>query len=490
MRLAQRYTVTLVLGILLVIGCYDLFAVQAGRSEFEAHMADTLALISRGLSIDVAEVARASGDAQAQRLIGARNGQSGDIRTRWVRFDAPPGDARRPVVDAARLAALTIGSEFEVVRGKLAGDERMYVYRPFRQDGPVRDLIEVSESLRPVRDQVHRSLVGILIKSGLVVVLGGAAALALGLWMIGRPIRVLIEQSRRVGEGDLSARVNVGRHDELSALGAAMNTMCERLDETQRHLSSETAARIAALEQLRHADRLKTVGQLASGVAHELGTPLNVVAGYAKVIAAGDASPDETLEGARIIGEQTARITAIIRQLLDFARRGRPHLEAGDLRAVAERTARMLSALAKARRVEIALDLGAAPALVEMDANQIQQALTNVVANGVQAMPDGGTLRVALSHERRRPAAGGEERDAVRLSVIDEGVGIAPADLERVFEPFFTTKEIGEGTGLGLSVAWGIVEEHGGWIAVESEPGKGSRFSLFLPAATAREVAA
>jgi signal transduction histidine kinase len=118
-----------------------------------------------------------------------------------------------------------------------------------------------------------------------------------------------------------------------------------------------------------------------------------------------------------------------------------------------------------------------------MDEGQVQQALTNLVLNGIQAMPNGGHLRIALQRERACPDSG-IEGEYARLSVADEGTGIAAADLPRVFEPFFTTKDVGEGTGLGLSVSYGIVEEHGGWIAVESQPGKGSRFSILLPVAS------
>jgi two-component system NtrC family sensor kinase len=259
--------------------------------------------------------------------------------------------------------------------------------------------------------------------------------------------------------------------------------MCDRLLEAREQLAAESLAKLAAVEQLRHADRVATVGQLASGIAHELGTPLNVVAGYAKMIVSGDDTREEDAEGARVIVEQAVRMTAIIRQLLDFARRGEPHLENGDLPTVADRTVKMLAHLATQRQVEIHLSSPSGPARVRMDETQVQQVITNLLLNAIQAMPDGGRVDIDLGKVRvSKPGSASGERDYVRLAIVDQGIGIVPANLTRVFEPFFTTKDVGEGTGLGLSVCHGIVEEHGGWIAVDNNVGKGSRFTVYLPA--------
>ncbi len=121
--------------------------------------------------------------------------------------------------------------------------------------------------------------------------------------------------------------------------------------------------------------------------------------------------------------------------------------------------------------------------LIAIDSAQIQQVLTNLILNGIQAMPNGGRLQVGLKVARARPSAraSGEENEYVAIYVCDEGVGISEETRKRIFEPFFTTKEVGKGTGLGLSIAHGIVEEHGGWIEVESEPGNGACFTVYLP---------
>jgi signal transduction histidine kinase len=178
-------------------------------------------------------------------------------------------------------------------------------------------------------------------------------------------------------------------------------------------------------------------------------------------------------------------MAGLIRQLLDFSRRQGTRFGVASLRAIATRAVDVLAAFARRRGVRLELETADDVMIVSADENQIQQALTNVIMNGVQAMPDGGRLLVTVRPRRARPPDGdaASEDEYLCVTVEDQGHGITPEHLAHIFEPFFTTKGIGEGTGLGLSVAYGIVREHGGWIAVDSEVGKGSRFCIFLPRA-------
>jgi signal transduction histidine kinase len=231
--------------------------------------------------------------------------------------------------------------------------------------------------------------------------------------------------------------------------------------------------RIMALEQLRHADRLRTVGQLAAGIAHELGTPLNVVAGRARMIARAEVDGAAARDSAGIVVEQADRMAHTIRQLLDFARARTPHMSREDVGALAAQAVDLMAPLAQKRGVSIAFSRGAR-AEAEVDAGQIQQVLTNLLLNAIHAMPNGGEVRVDVIRSQ----------SDVRVDVIDDGVGMPPEVRSRLFEPFFTTKPVGEGTGLGLAVSWGIVAEHGGRIDVETEPGCGARFSVHIPVPT------
>ncbi len=216
-------------------------------------------------------------------------------------------------------------------------------------------------------------------------------------------------------------------------------------------------------------------------MAHELGTPLNVVSGRAELIASGRLDESQVRESAAAIKSETDRMAAIIRQLLDFARRRSPQRNNVDLRDVAARSLELLRPLAGRRSVELSL-VKNGPVTAHVDAGQIQQVLTNLVVNAIQASPDGGKVTVALDTRTAQPPEDDASAGTYHcIAVQDEGAGISEEDMPHLFEPFFTTKETGEGTGLGLSVSYGIVQDHGGWIDVESQPSAGSRFTVYLP---------
>jgi signal transduction histidine kinase len=259
-----------------------------------------------------------------------------------------------------------------------------------------------------------------------------------------------------------------------------MNAMAAALEQSRARVAAEHRATLAAVDELRHADRLATVGKLAAGVAHELGTPLTIVAHHAKQIAQQHPG---AADGAQLIVRQAERIGAIVRQLLAFARRGTGERTQGDVAALARQTLQLLEPMALKRGVALRFDGPAEALLAEYQPHQLEQALTNLVVNGLQAMSRGGTLTVAVRREHAEPpkACGLPAGDYLSIAVADEGTGISQESLPKVFDPFFTTKPVGEGTGLGLSVAYGIATEHGGWIDVASTVGVGSRFALHLP---------
>ncbi len=261
----------------------------------------------------------------------------------------------------------------------------------------------------------------------------------------------------------------LGQHDELTDLGREINAMCDRLTTT--------------LQQLRHADRLATVGKLASGVAHEMGTPLNVVRERARMIADGDANHEEAREYAGIIVTATERTIKTIRQLLQFARRSPVVKAQRDLRDLARETLELLRPLADKRRVALELVDSAVDATVSVDGGQFQQVVTNLAMNAIQAMPEGGVVELRLSRDARarRRRWANTRSPPFACACATRARESRPSTCNTSSSPFFTTKDVGEGTGLGLAVAYGIIREHGGWIAVESEVGHGATFSVFLP---------
>ena len=480
MKLTRRLIVTLMVAIVVVMALGAFLQLRREIALFDDDMKQDERAMGHALRTAVEKVAATSGIEEAEQVVARAAGSEARFNLRWVWLeDAATWDR----LDSDVRTRLARGLTVHVVREDVDEPWRA-TYVPLRLGGPPVAALELSEPLAPQRHFIRRTELEIVGSLLVLVAIAGAATMMLGIGLVGRPMRALAEQARRIGSGDLSRRLQLAQRDEIGSLAAELNAMCDRLAQAKARLRTETEARIATLEQLRHSDRLKTVGQLASGVAHELGTPLNVVAGRAKLIGAGASTPSELATSARVIVEQTDRMTGIIRQLLDFARRRTMRRVTIDLRDVVRETVELLGVLARSRRVDVTLDGGTYPMPVRADASQLQQALTNLLVNGMQAMPNGGPLCIHLG-PRERPVPSERSvpgRQYWSVVVEDAGAGIAPDHLPRVFEPFFTTKGVGEGTGLGLAVAHGIVAEHGGWIDVESIVGRGSRFEIVLEA--------
>ncbi len=489
MRLAKRLGIALILGVFLVLAAFAYVRLEREVQLFDSDMRRDHRTLGETLAVAVAQTWESEGEDAALALVSRVSAARADVTARWVslRPDAPA--RQRPAVDLQRLAGLNAAGFAHAVQvaqpnsGAESQHDHLYTYVAAPMAGSPRGAIEIRESLA-ARDSYLDSTVRNTIFASLVLALVcGVVAVALGAHFVGRPVSQLIDKARRIGAGELADPVRMPKKDELGELAAELDLMSERLAEARRETEAETTARIATLEQLRHAERLTTVGRLASALAHEVGTPLNVVAGHAQMIAKGRVTGDAVTDSATVIGAQCERMTKIVRQVLDYARRRPPKTLHADLRDVAQGTVELLEPMARARTVEIKSKLEPR-ALAEVDASQIQQALINLIMNAVQASDPGSQVEVSLTRTRARPngdAAAGKIC-CYQLSVKDAGCGIPEGSLARLFEPFFTTKPSGEGTGLGLSITNDIVTEHGGWLSVESKVGKGSRFDLYFPA--------
>lgn len=482
MKLARKLTLALILGVLLVLASSAYFRARREAGRFEKDVRRNSHTMARALATAVVEVWRTDGEARALRLVTDANERESQIDIRWVWLDGEHRDAHTPRLSPDDLAPARAGKE--VVK-KVLRDKTWWIVTcvpvpiPRQRAGA----LELSESLAGERDHVRATVLNTIAATAALALVIGLITTGLGIVLVGRPMHALMEHARRIGAGDFSGRPTRRQEDEIGEMAEEMNRMCDRLRSAQEAVLGATASRIAALEQLRHAERLATVGKLASGIAHELGTPLQIVGGRAGMIADGDAEPGEAVEHARIIVEQSQRMTRIIRQLLDFARRRTVDKATVDLGDVVRDTLRLLAPLAQKARVAVQHEAAGGPVEILGDAEQLEQALTNVVVNAVQAMPRGGTVRVSIDRRPADPPADhpGPRATYVALSVRDEGEGMTPEVRDHVFEPFYTTKPVGEGTGLGLSVAYGIVCEHGGWIDVDAAPGRGSVFTCYFP---------
>jgi signal transduction histidine kinase len=335
-----------------------------------------------------------------------------------------------------------------------------------------------------MHDYVQESLRRSTIVVGASIVSGLLFMGALGSIWIDRPMQKLRAQAERIGTGDLSTSVNLSGSGELSELSSTIERMRGQLAEAREAEQVANNEKIEALEKLRHTERLATLGQLSAGIAHELGTPLNVISGRSKMICSAGMKPDDIFRSAGIIGEQAERMTEIMRQLLSFARRGQAKKQAVDLNVVLPAIQSLLEPTAREQGVELLVNEAERPLPVFADPGQLQQVALNLTLNGIQAISSGGTVSltsVITSNIEPPENIKSMNTSWVCLQVKDQGRGMDSETLEKIFDPFFTTKDIGQGTGLGLSIAHGIIEEHGGWIAVSSTPGEGSCFSIYLP---------
>jgi two-component system NtrC family sensor kinase len=471
-KLARRLTLFMVAGIVLVLACYALLAVGRERELFQHDSLHEHEVLGLALGTTFDRVWQVDGKQRALELLNRVSAREGRLTARFLWRD----QAAHLKSSLARSGADgLVHVELPYGRSSL-----LLTYVPTHVDARP-SVIELRESMRRRDQYLEASLLRAGITTLGIALMCSGLATVLGVRLVGRPVQALVEQTRRIGRGDLEARVALPGHDELRALAEEMNAMAGRLAQARALIESETNARIRALDQLRHADRLATVGKLASGLAHELGTPLNVVAGRAQLIERTPGISDNVGRDARSIREQADRMAQIIRQLLDFARAGDSRKVRTDVAQLTARSVGLLTSVAEKYRVELRLEPSRAVPELDLDPGQIQQVLTNVIVNAIQASPAGGTVDVEIGRELFEKRSDEAPKEYLAIRVSDQGPGMSPAVLERVFEPFFTTKGVGEGTGLGLSVAHGIVEEHGGMIRAESEPGRGSRFTVYLP---------
>jgi PAS domain S-box-containing protein len=238
-------------------------------------------------------------------------------------------------------------------------------------------------------------------------------------------------------------------------------------------------------EQLLQTERLAELGTLASGMAHEIGTPMNVILGRAEYLQRKTKDLD-TAKGFQTIIEQVERITRIMNQLLTFARRRPIERRPTNLNKVVEDTLEVMQERLMRHSITVKTELAPSLPLADVDPDQISQVILNLGINALHAMEDGGTLLVRTAVVPESKGSAEDYSEMIEVSMADTGHGISPEDLDKIFIPFFTTKEVGKGTGLGLTVVHGIVQEHGGRILVESQVNKGTTFRVRLPIASPR----
>ncbi|HSB69621.1 MAG TPA: ATP-binding protein [Candidatus Methylomirabilis sp.] len=305
------------------------------------------------------------------------------------------------------------------------------------------------------------------------------AAIGLILWtgiafLVTRPIRRLIQGAEAIAQARLGTRIAPTGALEIRELASAFNRMAERLEDSHEQRRKAEERRSLLARQLRRSDKLAALGKLASVIAHEVDTPLTVISGRARILGRGLPEGDPRAADLSIIRDQAARIARTMHQVLEFSRPMPARCEPVNLPAVVQAVTTLLEYEVAARQVQVALQMPPDLPTLCADADQLTQVLLNLLMNAVTATGPGGRVTVRAAPAEREALAG------VELTVTDTGAGIRPEDLPHIFDPFFTTKRRG-GAGLGLSICRDLVEAHKGTITVESEPGAGSRFTVWLP---------
>jgi signal transduction histidine kinase len=471
MRLSLKVGAITALGVCILLLFYGVLRVHRESAAFELDMRRD----HHTLGITLAATAKAAADRvgteQALALLEDVNMIRSDIAIGFV-----------PDSSAANAKPRTGVVTDSLAESRKDHPERMLVSRFPTSLGTTGYLV-LRESMQDEDAYVSETKTRVATMTLVIMAISAGMIFGLGYWLVGRPMRLLADKAQRIGDGDLEQPLVLEQRDEIGELAQEINAMCERLAQARAEVKEAAENRVRALEQLRHAERLITVGTLAAGIAHELGTPLNVVLARAKMVAEGESEGEAARRDGRIIGEQVERITRIIQSLLDFARRRPPRVTECDLTALCSSSAELITTLARKQNVRVEVLGTESPLVARVDPGQIQQVLTNLLMNAVQAQPRGGVVRLSVQQVGEPPAGKqlASSGPFYVLRVQDEGPGMTPEAQRQAFEPFFTTKDVGQGTGLGLSVVHGIVEEHGGAVVIDSELGRGTSVSVCLP---------
>ena len=296
---------------------------------------------------------------------------------------------------------------------------------------------------------------------------------------VSRPLRFVARHMKAIGQGHFSQRLQLRRHDEIGELADEFDRMCVRLDDAQRILLTETEEKLRLERELRHSEKLAALGQIASRLAHEIGTPLNVIQMRAEQLLKREAQSEKDRQLLDVIVAQIERISSFVRQLLTLARRPEIYPQTVSINDIVRRVWETIGDQENLSGITVRVDLAEHLPPVLGDPDQLQQVLLNLTVNAIQAVDVSG--QVTLSTRFVLDSNG--QQGKVEVGVNDTGPGIAPEDESRIFDPFFTTKGAVGGTGLGLAISREIVLSHRGDLRVESTPGRGSCFIMSLPPA-------
>jgi len=485
-KVATRITAATAVVVALASASYATFDLRARGTERRAGIEREARAVASTLRVGIETqpaAFRAPTEAQLRDLGRAAGGWHVAVIPAARAVETPGPDLTDSQLRRLRTMLVVPQRTFADVEG-----DQYYLAIPIRAIGQTTDepqvigMLEVSRSADVIATTTD-DLVRAIALVALIVAITTVLVAALAIRLVSRP--KLLSGIDDVAKGDLSHVILSEHDDEIGALAARFNEMTYSLRESRGETERHNEAKLALEQRLGQTEKLATIGQLAAEIAHEVGTPLNVIAGRARSIQKKSRDPEAVEKNAEIVAEQTARITRIIQRLLDFTRRkvGATERANINLNELSTTTLELLAGQFANARVKTRLERADQLPEVAGDKDRLQQVLINLLLNAVQAMPEGGALVIETSvvHRTRPGLEANAEQRFVTFAVTDTGVGIPAEIKDKIFDPFYTTKEGSGGTGLGLAVCSGIVKEHDGWIDVEDATAGGTVFRVFLP---------
>jgi two-component system NtrC family sensor kinase len=521
--LAFRLSLYLAAAVAVVLGLFGVWAVRESRSHLEQSVIDsadrvcdlirrsTRSFMFRNERREVFEIIRAIGEQpNFDRIrIYDKEGRiqystvASEVATRAdttaeACINCHRGHAPKPTIDRNERYRIfrnpdghrTLGVIAPIENEPACSNADCHVHPPGQR---ILGVLDTQMSLADIDRQMAALTIQMTV-STILALIGLLALFSLILYrLVHRPVRRLIQGTKRIASGDLSGRVPVRSQDEIRELAQSFNQMTDDLSQARTELQSwartleqrveeKTRALEKVQEEILQMERMASMGKLAAIVAHEINNPLAGIRTYAHLLVkkarrrlesdSASAERDrESVEMLTQIEEESARCGEIVKNLLQFSRPSRPRTEPVDVNQLAAGSVRLVQHQIDLQGLTSRLELTEKLEPIVCDAQQLRQAMVAVLINACEAMGNEGVLTV-----RTAPAPGG----GVEIAVNDTGVGIDEETRKHLFEPFYTTKE--KGAGLGLAVVYGIVRSHGGRIEVESSPGRGTTMRIFLPA--------
>ncbi len=475
--LLQSLLVYVIVPLLAALAVAGYLSLSALEKRVEEKMQEELQLVARALELPVSRALKRDEEG------GVRSALESAFRINRV-YGASVYDAqgnkvasigaqrrKKEVKKHEQLAEMAEKGDRREEYSKVGGEKAYTYFLPLTDPGGrITGLLQISRKKEDFRRYIHR----LRWESVIILALGGLVMTVLVLFghrrALGRHLENLGNSMQRVKEGERTHRVNMRGPREITAVASAFNTMLDSMNRAHDELDSQRQKQARLEDELRKAEKMAAIGRLSAGVAHELGTPLSIVDGHAQRAVRFPELPERVEEALNRIRGEVKRMEAIVRQLLDFSRQNVSSPRQVDPDQIARKAVQNMKNQEVRGQTEIQYDSPHYACPVMGDPLRLEQLLGNLLENALHAAPEG---RVLLAWHC-------EERYCV-FTVQDDGPGIDPEIRNRICDPFFTTKAAGEGTGLGLAVVHGIVEEHGGDMSVDASAWGGARVEIRIP---------